>query len=147
MAYRNSISEGEEKNRSSASNIRHLKERMYWVCRILQPSVILCPCDESLWQEGHLLCGWGKQLRQIKMHPGPMSTCWPPRVQLREQESGIIAPHSKLQVTVGNRTETLAPGVYVAQTACAYLGMKMGQIKDVISTPSDCTCKMGHHHL
>ncbi|KAF3823925.1 hypothetical protein GH733_006929 [Mirounga leonina] len=59
------------------------------------------------------------------------------------QEPGITALHIKLWVTVGNRTKTPAPGVHSALGACACLGMKIGQIEDVIPTPSDHTCKMG----
>lgn len=110
MAYRNSISEGEEKNRSSASNIRHLKERMYWVCRILQPSVTLCPCDESLWQEGHLLCGWGKAVK------ADQNASWPYVHMLATQgaaQGARVRHHGFAQQTLGHcRKHDRDPGTW-----------------------------------
>uniref|UniRef100_A0A3Q2H6A6 Small ribosomal subunit protein uS11 n=1 Tax=Equus caballus TaxID=9796 RepID=A0A3Q2H6A6_HORSE len=60
---------------------------------------------------------------------------------------GTTALHIKPWLTVGNRTKTLGSEVHSVLRALVCSEKKIEQIEDVISIPSDSTCKKGGHHL
>uniref|UniRef100_A0A8D2EH85 Small ribosomal subunit protein uS11 n=1 Tax=Theropithecus gelada TaxID=9565 RepID=A0A8D2EH85_THEGE len=133
------------KNRSSASDLRWLKERMYLVSAIsLHPSMTLLSMSLTFLAKTICRVTGGMKVKADRDESSPYAAMLAAQdVAQRCKELGITALHIKLRATGGNRTKTPGPGAQSALRALARSGMKIGRIEDVTPIPSDSTRRKG----